>query len=156
MLRGIRGWTAARPFLILAINTPLSTALQALGWSRWYGVSTVRNPVTAGLFSSPAPHQNTEPPSPEPFLLITTTTEILKESRGQYTSRQFSSHELIPMTTQFIELATINDQELQAAAGGFLRSLMRAGKTVGTQAAKHRKQIETAIDIADVVMDGDN
>ena len=61
------------------------------------------------------------------------------------------------MTTQFIELETINDQELHAAAGGgFLGSVMRAGKTAGKVVGKHHKQIETAIDLADVVMNGDD
>ena len=60
------------------------------------------------------------------------------------------------MTTQFIELETINDQELQAAAGGFFRSVMRAAKPFATTVGKNRKQIETAIEITDVVMNGDD
>jgi len=61
------------------------------------------------------------------------------------------------MATQFIELKTINDQDLQAAAGGgFLGSVMRAGKTAGKVIGKHHKKIEPVIDIADVVMNGDD
>ena len=52
--------------------------------------------------------------------MVTTIAEILKKSRGQHTLRQFSSHHLksIVVITPFIELDTINDQELEMAIGG--------------------------------------
>ena len=43
---------------------------------------------------------------------------------------RFSSHQLIPMTNQLIELETINDQELQIACGG---KGFKFGKSVGTK-----------------------
>ena len=72
------------------------------------------------LLSSPAPHQNTEPPLPLLLLVVTTTAEILKESRKQHTSRRFSFHHLNAMavTTPFIEFNAINDQDLKTAIGG--------------------------------------
>ena len=81
------------------------------------GLFHATNPVPTTRLSSPTPHQNTEPPSPLLLLVVTTTAGILKVSRGQNPKTVFS-HQLIPMTTQFIELETINDQDLQAAAGG--------------------------------------
>ena len=73
------------------------------------------------LLSSPATHQNTELVLPLLLLLVTTPAEVLKESRGQYIPRRFSSHSLIPMTTQFNEFEAINnDQVLLTATGGLL------------------------------------
>ena len=43
------------------------------------------------LFSSPDSHHNTEPPSPRLLLVVTTTAEILKESRGQHPKAIFFS-----------------------------------------------------------------
>ena len=76
------------------------------------------NPVTARLFSSPAPHHNTEPPAPLLLLVITKSPVILKESRGQQPKTFHLDTRNNQMTTQNIEFNTYNDQELQACAGG--------------------------------------
>ena len=55
------------------------------------GFFHTKNPVTAVFFSSPAPHQNIETASPLLLLVVTTTAEILKQSRGQH-PKTFHSH----------------------------------------------------------------
>ena len=64
----------------------------------------------------------------------------------------FSSHQLIPMTNQLIELQTINDQELQTATGG--RGYGKGiGRAIGAVVKSFQKHPEEAIKIVEAGAD---